>query len=605
MPYPRMAVAPSKAVGDDGLVLPNCQDPELARWIFQVIKKSNEELQASIDARMQELLVPLGRERVWLKRPDQTRLKRQPRTQSTWRRSKSGEKESPTPSPATWEQSPQALVRSVTRQSSGSEVVPKSRIDWFMRQPIDIVAGVLIALSTFTVYLQLDWQGYLLNVQLGRDKSGQWPEAEVFFSVVDQLFCAIFVGELSLRLWYFGCGFFRDRLNVLDGVVVVLNFVEVVVLRHFGPSAGNLSFMRIFRYVKLVRTLRFIRAMQLCHQLRVLVRTILSSFVSLLWSMFVLCAFMLMAALFVCQSLQEFISDDSQTMEHRLWCNTNYGTASKALWTMFEITFSGGWPTWVRPLIEDVSPWYAGFFALYVGGVVFAVIRIITALFLKETLAVAATDAEMMMQLKHKETEAFAMKMGQVFIAADSSMDGMVSWEEFSELMDDPKHMTLLHNMELEPHEIKALFNLLDDGDGNVSFEEFLKGMVRLKGQARSLDVLAILHDSSKILMQVNAMGYIVDQLAEVFDIPDDPSDEQPEVPDKDHKEVHGSHVSNGTAVNTTIGTTHDGGPETGHPRISTHGDEASRWPPGGDLLCTGAHNNMALDADALLAGAT
>eukprot|EP00418_Pyrodinium_bahamense_P023839 CAMPEP_0179132258 /NCGR_PEP_ID=MMETSP0796-20121207/62854_1 /TAXON_ID=73915 /ORGANISM="Pyrodinium bahamense, Strain pbaha01" /LENGTH=52 /DNA_ID=CAMNT_0020831197 /DNA_START=1 /DNA_END=155 /DNA_ORIENTATION=+ len=52
---------------------------------------------------------------------------------------------------------------------------------------------------------------------------------------------------------------------------------------------------------------------------------------------------------------------------------------------MFEATFSGCWPTYARPLIERVSVWYAAFFILYVTIVVFSTVRIVSALFLRDT----------------------------------------------------------------------------------------------------------------------------------------------------------------------------------------------------------------------------
>ena len=50
---------------------------------------------------------------------------------------------------------------------------------------------------------------------------------------------------------------------------------------------------------------------------------------------------------------------------------------------MFEITHSGSWPAVVRPIVEKVNAWYAVLFLTYITLVVFAVIRIVTALFLK------------------------------------------------------------------------------------------------------------------------------------------------------------------------------------------------------------------------------
>ena len=54
--------------------------------------------------------------------------------------------------------------------------------------------------------------------------------------------------------------------------------------------------------------------------------------------------------------------------------------------------------------------------------------------------------------------------------------------------------------LDLEVHDAEVLFDLLDNNaDGELCFEEFLKGVTRLKGQARSMDIVAMLraHDQT------------------------------------------------------------------------------------------------------------
>ena len=127
--------------------------------------------------------------------------------------------------------------------------------------------------------------------------------------------------------------------------------------------------------------------------------------------------------------------DEAQDLSTRLQMNNLYGSFLKAFYTIFEIpgwilgtffifssfwgfeatlnielffsecfngqpriTHSGSWPSKVRPVIEKVSPWYAVLFLTYIALVVFAVIRIVTALFLQETLSNAANDADMLLE---------------------------------------------------------------------------------------------------------------------------------------------------------------------------------------------------------------
>ena len=44
----------------------------------------------------------------------------------------------------------------------------------------------------------------------------------------------------------------------------------------------------------------------------------------------------------------------------------------------------------------------------------------------------------------------------------------------------------------MDVHESEALFRLLDDGDGCVTLDEFINGILRCKGAARAIDQLAL-----------------------------------------------------------------------------------------------------------------
>merc|ERR1712048_1517310 len=161
-------------------------------------------------------------------------------------------------------------------------------------------------------------------------------------------------------------------------------------------------------------------------------------------------------------------------------------------YTMFEITLSGCWPNYVRTLVEDVNPLFGIFFIFYVSVVVFAIIRIITAIFLRETLQAATQDADELAQEQLKKKGALVAKLREFFQAADVSGNGTVSMEELTAILANAKARSWLQGLGLEFHDTKVLFSLLDDGDGEITAEEFLHGATRLKGQARSIDVIAI-----------------------------------------------------------------------------------------------------------------
>ena len=111
--------------------------------------------------------------------------------------------------------------------------------------------------------------------------------------------------------------------------------------------------------------------------------------------MVLLVLFMLVGALVIGNVLQDFIQDPTADLGDRQWVWHHYGTAYRAWLTLYELTFSGSWPSSTRPVLDKVSQGFVVFFVLYITVIAFALIRIITAVFLKDTLDAANNDAEL------------------------------------------------------------------------------------------------------------------------------------------------------------------------------------------------------------------
>jgi hypothetical protein len=261
--------------------------------------------------------------------------------------------------------------------------------------------------------------------------------------------------------------------------------------------------------------------MKLFSHLRVLVTTIVSSIGALLWSMILLMVIMIISGMFLSGLLEEFIQNPANDMEHRVWVFHYYGTALRAIYTLFEITLAGCWPAYLRPLIEHVSEWYVLFVGFYISFVVFAITRIITAIFLKETLAVAANDAEVMLQERVKQKDKYVAKLRSIFRAVDTSGDGKASLDEFLVVIQNPMVKVWLQLLELEVHDASALFRLLDNGDGEITYDEFITGVMRLKGQARSTDIVSVMHSTDRTL---NLVALIMEKMTQVLSKFDSPT---------------------------------------------------------------------------------
>lgn len=165
-----------------------------------------------------------------------------------------------------------------------------------------------------------------------------------------------------------------------------------------------------------------------------------------------------------------------------------------------------------RHLVEDVSEWYALWFIVYKVTVGFSIIKVITGVFMHETFKVASTDDDLMILQKQRIMEKHAKKMRGFFEAADSGGEGSLTMHEFREVLSDPRVKTWLSAMELDVADTDTVFKLLDSPDeGNselpteITCEELVHGVAKLKGPARSLDMAVLMREVAEMRAEVRA----------------------------------------------------------------------------------------------------
>merc|ERR1712190_100847 len=103
--------------------------------------------------------------------------------------------------------------------------------------------------------------------------------------------------------------------------------------------------------------------------------------------------------------------------------------------------------------------------------------------------------------------------MGGLFLVADTSGDGKLTWDEFQVFFGNPLIRSYMASLQIDTQESFHLFQMLDDGEGSVTVKEFVQGVLRLKGSARSQDVVSIMHDTNRLSV---AVAKISDSIARI-----------------------------------------------------------------------------------------
>merc|ERR1712106_247782 len=83
-----------------------------------------------------------------------------------------------------------------------------------------------------------------------------------------------------------------------------------------------------------------------------------------------------------------------------------------------------------------------------------------------------------------------------IFRAGDANDSGALSWEEFKEHLGDERVSVYLSTLDLEFSELQTLYKILDvKGMNAVAIDDFVWGCIRLKGEAKSMDLCTLLYE--------------------------------------------------------------------------------------------------------------
>mmetsp|Transcript_34407 Transcript_34407/g.60883 ORF Transcript_34407/g.60883 Transcript_34407/m.60883 type:complete len:229 (+) Transcript_34407:2-688(+) len=180
-----------------------------------------------------------------------------------------------------------------------------------------------------------------------------------------------------------------------------------------------------------------------------------------------------------------------------------FGTWVRSMLSIFEITMAPGGFINYRVISDQVHPAFGIFFAIYVCIVTFAVVRVITALFLKTTLSASDQDEAQLAADRARQQEAYA-RILHSSVAAAHGHYAETNWRmdksDLEDIMATPQMDEWMRDVELPPSEADRLFDALDQGDGLVSFNDFVTALMRMRGPPRAADAVVTRAETHKIL---------------------------------------------------------------------------------------------------------
>merc|ERR1719217_1631873 len=252
---------------------------------------------------------------------------------------------------------------------------------------------------------------------------------------------------------------------------------------------GTLRVVRMFRLVRLIRLLKMFK------ELWLVVNGLMESLKTLGWVSILLLLFLYIMAIFTTMQIGQahHLYDDYRRTSGG-WDHEEYfGDVPRSMYTLFQVLTLENWADGIARHVMSKQPEMVFFFVIFLMFTSFGIMNLVVGVIVENTLSASRNNEEKIKKMQEKERTRVLQHLRDIFLIADEDGSGTLTLEEFEQALKKPDIENRLKLIEIETKNAMELFYILDhDGSKELSVDEFIGGGVRLKGTAKSKDLLAV-----------------------------------------------------------------------------------------------------------------
>jgi len=306
-----------------------------------------------------------------------------------------------------------------------------------------------------------------------------------YLNIAEHVFTFCFLVEFFIRIIAFSWIWIFNLMNMFDIFLVWVTGVLVMwVLMPAGVDAAILRRLGALRILRLARICKAVRIMPFFKELWTLVQGIIECTSLLTWILII----GLVVHYTFAVAMLELVAKDPK-FEDDAEVQRLFGGVASAMFTLFQIMTFDTWAGKVKPVVKK-DPKAAVVFFLFIGLAGIVLFNLMTAVVVRNAFDAADRDAEAVARAKATEETKTRTELKDMFTDLDEDMSGALSIEEFLECLDDFNFIRKMKLLDIDLEELPDIFEILDDGDGQVDQDEFINGMMRMQGPAMSGEML-------------------------------------------------------------------------------------------------------------------
>lgn len=356
----------------------------------------------------------------------------------------------------------------------------------------NLSSGIICINALFVAHTS-DWEMKNLN-----------EPSPMFQTVCENVFFSCYMIELILRLMNHRFYYFINKdmnWNIFDFVLVMLSLFDVVMALVSSPEGeggssggGNISFMRIFRLLKLAKILRTLRVMKVFRDLAQILESFKNCAISLFWSFIMIVFVIYIFALIFLQGLTGYLMDNygqvSDTQVEEI--NSSFGSLYTSMVSLYMAVTGGNDWGYYLDLVKKAGVFYELLFLMFTFFFVFALLNILTGVFVEKAVVAAQPDREEIILEQRRKTMEDAHEFKHLCHLLDTDHTGTISKAEFMQSMKNELLTSYMAAVGIEVRDVSLFFDMIgisqDDGE-EITIERFVDGCMAMKGLATNFDM--------------------------------------------------------------------------------------------------------------------
>ncbi|CAK0834697.1 unnamed protein product, partial [Prorocentrum cordatum] len=373
-------------------------------------------------------------------------------------------------------------------------VIPKTFLQKILLDVLNSMAFTLLVYFVITfncVFVGMRYHcdvRYILgsrNEEFGKE---WWEGWEAWFRWVDRAVVCFFIAEVCLRILAERGDFLRGpnkAWNIFEALIVTGSILDMVDPKRFVGAST-------FRVFRILRVVRIIKLFSFLSHLRLMLFSMVSCLIPLVWALVLLFLLMYCFAIWLLQSIaqnqnvlgKETLPDQAVEDVLQEYWDGIFLSMRTLIYSVTDVAA----PFWT------MGPVYGLSYLVFVTSMLLGLLNVMVGVFVQESANVLLLDRELVLDRGVESGQASRQLLAELFLLLDADQNGYLTEEEIMKGLEDDrikaffKHIGV--DMTTKAHHMFALIDT--EREGYISMTQFVDGCLQFQGGARPIDVAAL-----------------------------------------------------------------------------------------------------------------